>query len=178
MLVVAVDGSPSPRGGRTATVLASVLEGAAARGAETKLVRLADGHSPDVLDGADAVIIGSPVYRASYTGLLKTFFDQTPRGMGGEEKAPLQAKAVGIVLTGASHHHFLALNDLRNVLAGFFAAHVVSPGLYIVPGAFRDDGTLAASEVRERAHLLGRSVVDLALAIKGSEALSAAHPLV
>jgi FMN reductase len=159
-------------------VLRLALDGAASRGAETKLVSLADEASPDALDGGDAFLFGSPVYRASYTGRLKTFLDATQRGMWGEEKAPLQARACGIVFTGADQHHFLALDGLRNVLAGFFAAHVVSPGLYVPRSAFGEDGAIADSDIIERAHLLGRSVVDLATAIAGSAALAAARPQV
>ena len=39
------------------------------------------------------------------------------RGKWGEETAPLQGKAAAVVLTGASGHHFLAVDGLRNVLA-------------------------------------------------------------
>jgi FMN reductase len=175
MLVVAIDGSPVG-GGKTATVLQQALAGAAERGAKTKLVSLADGVDPDVLDGADALIVGSPVYRASYTGLLKTFLDATPRGMWGETKAPLQARAAGIVLTGADDHHFLAIDQLRSVLAGFFAMHVVAPGLYVARTAFGDDGSLTDTGIIEQALNLGRGVVDLAQAIAASDALSAARP--
>lgn len=177
MLVIAVDGSPVGHG-KTSTVLEQVLAGAAERGADTRLVALSEGHTPDVLDGAGAVVIGSPVYRASITGFLKTFLDQTQRGMLGEEKAPLQAKAAGIVLTGASYHHFLALDPLRSMLAGFFAAHVVPPGLYVPAIAFGEDGRLSDDQIIERAHLLGRGVVDLAAAIEASEALASVRPQV
>ena len=177
MLVVAIDGSPVGRG-KTTAVLEHVLRGAQDRAAETRIFGLAEGHTPDVLDGADAVILGSPVYRASYTGVLKSFLDQTQRGMWGEEKAPLCAKAVGIVMTGATQHHFLALDPLRSVLAGFFAAQVVSPGLYVPAAAFGEDGRLSDPDILERAHLLGRGVVDLASAIQSSDALRTASPQV
>jgi FMN reductase len=175
MLVLAIDGSPVG-GGKTATVLQRVLDGAAERGAETKLISLADSAGPDALDSADAFIFGSPVYRASYTGLLKTFLDSTQRGMWGETKAPLQARAAGVVLTGADDHHFLALDQLRSVLAGFFAVHVVGPGLYVDRSAFGEDGSLSHLDIVDRALLLGRSVVDLARAIESSDALAAARP--
>lgn len=175
MLIIAIDGSPAGTG-RTTTVLNLVLEGAASRGAETRLIALADGADPDVLDGAAGYVFGSPVYRASYTGLLKGFLDIIQRGMWGEEKAPLQARACGIVMTGADDHHFLAVDDLRGLLAGFFAAHVVSPGLYVARAAYGDNGAIADSGIAERAHLLGQGIVDLATAIAGSEALAAARP--
>jgi len=112
-----------------------VLDGAAAAGADTELRSLADPATyPAVraaLGTADAVVFGSPVYRASFAFPLKTFLDELPRGMWGETEEPIRAKATGIVLTGASWHHYLALDDLRGILAGFFAAHVLAPGLYV-----------------------------------------------
>jgi NAD(P)H-dependent FMN reductase len=73
------------------------------------------------VESADAVAIGSPIYRASFAHPLKVFFDQFPRGMWGETRAPLRGRAVARVATGATLHHFLGLNDLRNVLAELFA---------------------------------------------------------
>jgi FMN reductase len=48
---------------------------------------------------------------------------------------------VAVVLTGASHHHFLAVDGLRDVLAGFFAVQVVSPSLFD-DAAYSSDGQL------------------------------------
>ena len=43
--------------------------------------------------GADAVVLGSPVYRATYSALLKDLLERTERGRWGETTAPLQGKA-------------------------------------------------------------------------------------
>lgn len=45
----------------------------------------------------------------------------------GRERGYVARISSAIVATGASLHRFLALDDLHNALAGFFAAHVVSP---------------------------------------------------
>lgn len=129
----------------------------------------------DAVAQADAVVVGSPIYRASFAGPLKGLLDSLPRGMWGEDRAPLQGKAVVIVATGASLHHFLALNDLRNVLAGFFAAHVVPPGLYVPSDGFDADGCLALPYA-EAAAVQGQALRELAAALAGSRVLRGLTP--
>jgi FMN reductase len=72
---------------------------------------------------ADAVIIATPVYKASYTGLLKAFLDLLPQdGLAGKLVLPLA--------TGGSQSHMLALDyALRPVLHALDARHVLT-GIY------------------------------------------------
>jgi FMN reductase len=181
VLLLAIDGSPTGPG-RTGTILREVLAGAAERGAETSTVALADAGGAvdlapalDALARADAVVLGSPVYRGSYATPVKALLDALPRGMWGETEAPITGRAAAIVLTGASWHHYLALGDLRNVLAGFFAAHVLTPGLYVPTDGF-DADKQPLPEVCDRARATGHALVDLAAAIAASPALSGVRP--
>lgn len=59
---------------------------------------------------ADAVVIGTPVYKASFSGALKTFLDLLPQdGLAGKVVLP--------IATGGSQSHLLALDyALRPVL--------------------------------------------------------------
>jgi FMN reductase len=177
-----VDGSP--RGtGRTAAALAAVAAGATEAGAECHalgLTRDLAAATAEVLDRAvrcDAFVLASPTYRATYTAELKYLLDRTPRGMPGETGAPLRARAVAIVLTGATLHHFLALDSLRSVLAGFFGAYVLPGGLYVPHAGFEPDSGLAP-EWRELAERQGRALVSLAAAIHASPELQALAPQV
>jgi len=173
--IIGVAGGPDA-GGRTSTAIAGVLAGA--EDAETVLIELSESALPDVIaeiEAADAVVFGSPIYRASYSALLKDLLERTERGKWGEKTAPLQGKVAATVLTGASGHHFLATNDLRNVLAGFFAVQVLSPGLYFDPTGYEDRTTLnEASTALTAAH--GAALADLAAAVRGSKALGAITP--
>jgi FMN reductase len=175
--IIGVSGGPDA-GGRTSTAIAGVLAGAT--GAETALIELSETALPDVIaaiESADAVVFGSPIYRAGYSALLKDLLERTERGRWGEKTAPLQGKVAATVLTGASGHHFLATNDLRNVLAGFFAVQVLSPGLYFDPSGYEDRTTLnEASTALTAAH--GAALADLASAVRGSKALGAITPQV
>ncbi|NMH96335.1 NAD(P)H-dependent oxidoreductase [Pseudonocardia acidicola] len=178
-VVLGVVGGPDP-GGRTSTAVAGILAGAEAAGATTSLIELSQAEPAAVtaaLEAADAVVFGSPVYRATYTALLKDLLERTERGKWGETTAPLQGKAAATVLTGASGHHFLAMNDLRNVLAGFFAMQVLSPGLYVDHSGYADRSTLTEDSAALAA-THGAALVDLATAVRGSKALSAITPQV
>jgi FMN reductase len=177
MKIIGVAGGPDA-GGRTSTAIAGVLAGAEEAGATTALIELSLVPVPEVvaaIEDADAVVFGSPVYRATYSALLKDLLERTERGRWGERTAPLQGKAAATVITGASGHHFLATNDLRNVLAGFFAVQVLSPGLYFDHGAYADRSTLNEdSSALTAAH--GAALADLTAAVRSSKLLSTITP--
>jgi FMN reductase len=167
-------------GGRTATAVAGILAGAEEQGTATRLLELSETPLAEVtaaIDAADGVVFGSPVYRATYSSLLKGVLEGTERGKWGETTAPLQGKAAAVVLTGASGHHFLAVNDLRDVLSGFFAVQVLAPGLYLDHGGYVDRSTLTEDSVAlTAAH--GAALADLTAAVRASAALGGLRPQV
>lgn len=177
--ILGLAGGPEA-GGRTSTAVAGILAGAADGGATTELLELSQTALPDALaavQAVDAVVFGSPVYRATYSALLKGFLEGMQRGKGAETSAPMQGKAAAVVLTGASGHHFLALNDLRNVLAGFFAVQVLAPGLYLDHGGYVDRSTLTPdSATIAAAH--GSALRDLTVAVRSSPAIADLRPQV
>ncbi|MDC8756360.1 NADPH-dependent FMN reductase [Janthinobacterium fluminis] len=69
---------------------------------------------------ADVVIVATPVYKASYAGILKAFLDLLPQdGLAGKLVLPLA--------TGGSQSHLLALDyALRPVLHALAARHVLT----------------------------------------------------
>ena len=81
-----------------------------------------------------------------------------------------------IVGTGASDHHFLAPEKVRGILGGFFAAPLVSPGLYLPSAAFAEGGTALLDEPQQRAELHGRALVELATAVGSSRWLRTMRP--
>jgi FMN reductase len=90
---------------------------------------------------APAVLIGAPVYRASFPGVLKNLLDIVP-------VEALQGKPVGIVAMGGSPHHYLAVDtQLRQVLA-WFGALLAPTSVYLTGGDFRD-GQLASETARK-----------------------------
>src|SRR5689334_8439581 len=77
------------------------------------------------LEGADAVVVSTPVYKAAYGGLLKTFLDLLPQ-------FALRDKVVLPVATGGTPAHVLVVDyALRPVLASL-APSSISPGWFVL----------------------------------------------
>ncbi len=189
--IVGSRSSPS----RTRTAVEVALDAAeAAHGVATDVLHLAEhdlapadgrslaeytGDTADVLHrivDSSAYVIGTPVYRASYSGVLKNLLDMVPRGMWQADVAPFANSAVGLVATGASPHHYLVVEKELLPVLSFFGAHVVGSGTYAHSDHYGDDHALMDSAVRERLHTLGAATVDLHRAIGDSAALSALGP--
>ncbi|MGW5067567.1 NADPH-dependent FMN reductase [Streptomyces cyaneofuscatus] len=76
-----------------------------------------------LFDRVDGVVIGTPIYKAAYAGLLKSLLDLLPQ-------YALTGKTVLPLATGGSTAHVLAIDyALRPVLTSMGAAHVV-PGWF------------------------------------------------
>src|SRR5207245_1045816 len=80
--------------------------------------------------GAAAVLIGAPVYRASFPGVLKNLLDITP-------VEALQNKPVGIVAMGGSPHHYLAVDSQLRAVLAWFGALIAPTSVYLPVGDFR-----------------------------------------
>ena len=93
MTALAISGSPS-RQSKSRRLLAHAVERLAGDGIEAGILDLCDIPAGDLLGrtrgdaidralasagSARLLIVGTPVYRASYSGLLKVFFDLFPR---------------------------------------------------------------------------------------------------
>ncbi len=85
---------------------------------------------------ADVLVIGTPVYKASYTGLLKLFLDRLPPG------ALSGATAVPLTIAGATSHRLLADLHLRPVLAEL-GARLPVPSLLLEETEYGDLPRLA-----------------------------------
>lgn len=178
-IILGLAGGPEP-GGRTSTAIAAVLFGAERQGAQTRLLELSSSPQEEVvaaLGAADGAVFGSPTYRSTYSATLKTVLEVIERSPSDQAPAPLLGKAVAVLLTGASAHHFLAVNDLRDVLAGFFAVQVLSPGLYFDHSHYVDRSKLREDSA-ELAAQHGAALHDLAGAVRASDALRGLRPLI
>ncbi|GGV76329.1 MULTISPECIES: NADPH-dependent FMN reductase [Streptomyces] len=115
---------------------------------------------------ADGVVVGSPVYKAAYSGVLKALLDLLPQ-------YALSGKTVLPLATGGSLAHVLAIDyALRPVLTSMGAAHIVQ-GWFTLDKDLTvdDDGSLTVAPAAEEA--LAR-VVDQFSAALGSAPLLAA----
>lgn len=92
------------------------------------------------IEQADLLIVGSPVYRASFTGLFKHLFDF----IGQYE---LVGKPVLLAATGGGERHALMIEHQLRPLFAFFQALTLPLGVYASNTDF--DGYRVASEVLE-----------------------------
>jgi FMN reductase len=106
------------------------------------------------LSGAGAVLIGAPVYRASYPGVLKNLLDIAP-------VEALQNKPVGILAMGGSPHHYLAVDTQLRAVLGWFGALVAPTSVYVTGGDFKD-GRLASDGARADLAALTGTLMTLA----------------
>jgi FMN reductase len=92
----------------------------------------------DAIASAAGIVVGTPTYKAAYSGVLKTFLDVLPpRAFAGKVVAPL--------MTGGAAAHALALDyALRPVLMAL-GSSVVIGGLFVLDQHIvtRDDGSTA-----------------------------------
>jgi FMN reductase len=94
---------------------------------------------------SDALIVATPVYKAAYSGILKTILDLLP------ERA-LEHKAALALATGGSPGHLLALDyALQPLLSALKARHIVG-GVYATDKDFiqSNDSYQISSEVNDR----------------------------
>ena len=143
--VVGVSGSPAATS-RSRTLLdgaLGALERYGTRAARVDLsglpadALLARRQDPAVADalagvlGARIIVVSTPIYRATYSGLLKVFFDLLPQNA-------LAGKVAIAIATGATPAHFLAVDHGLRPLLGSVGAVVVPTSVYGVDSQFRD----------------------------------------
>jgi FMN reductase len=85
----------------------------------------------DEITAADVLIVGSPVYKGTYTGLFKHLFDLI------DPKA-LKDKPIVLAATGGSERHALVIDHGLRPLFAFFSADIIATGVYATEPDFTD----------------------------------------
>ncbi|MGO8101298.1 FMN reductase [Rhizobium leguminosarum] len=80
---------------------------------------------------AEALVIGSPTYKGSYTGLFKHVFDLL-------DPADLRGKPVILTATGGGDRHSLVVEHQLRPLFAFFEAFVLPTAIYASSRDFTD----------------------------------------
>jgi FMN reductase len=139
-LVVTICGSPAP-GSRTFCLADEVGRRLGGQGFDVASIDVrklpadallhANVEAPEIRDAvslverADGLVVATPIYKASYSGVLKAFVDLLPQfGLAGKVVLPLAV--------GGSLAHVLAIDyALRPVLASMAAQHIVG-GVFVL----------------------------------------------
>ncbi|MBO9198367.1 FMN reductase [Rhizobium sp. 16-449-1b] len=107
----------------------------------------------DAVEAADVLVVGSPVYRASYTGALKHLFDLV-------DFRALQGKRVVLAATGGTPLHGLMLEHQFRPLFGFFGAVTVPTTVNAVQADFTEY-TISNPAIEARIERAVAELIDL-----------------
>lgn len=101
-------------------------------------------HVYDTVSVADALIAVTPVFKASYTGLFKSFFDAL-------DADALIGKPVIVAATGGTARHSLAIDFALRPLFAYMQALVMPTGIFASSHDWGTDGTNALAVRIDRA---------------------------
>jgi len=93
-------------------------------------------RAKEVVKSADSLIVASPTFKATYTGLLKLFLDQFGQGELG------QLTTFPVMLGGSAAHTLASELTLRPVLVEI-GASCPAPSLYLIDTDYEDAPELA-----------------------------------
>lgn len=163
MLITTISGSPSNRS-RSTALLRALEARLAALGVQVKRFAISDFNADDVfaarfdapsiialkesIAASKGLVVATPVYKASFSGVLKAVLDLLP-------ESALDNKAALPFATAGSPAHILALEySLKPVLAALGARHVLN-GVYATEKQIRwidDDRIEADADIQERVY--------------------------
>lgn len=159
--IVIISGSPShpSRSAAIADYLEKKIERAGlhvnkiiVRDLPAEDLAFANFNSPEIKDvqleieQAKAIIVVSPVYKASYPGLLKSFLDIIP------EKG-LENKIVLPIVTGGTIAHLLSIEYSFKPVFSVLGSNTIFNGVYLIDSqiGYKESGlTFAENEIENR----------------------------
>lgn len=181
--IVAIVGSPTPRS-RTRSLASETLErivretGAAgwivdiAELVPHLVVRNREEASPTLeetlraVEKADLLVVASPVYKGSYTGLFKHFVDLV-------DYKSLAGVPVALLAMGGSDRHALVIDHQLRPLFGFFNAHTLPTGVFVSERSY-SEGRIDDPALQDRLATLVRESADALKAKTAARRLAAA----
>ncbi|MEO3829200.1 NAD(P)H-dependent oxidoreductase [Actinomadura sp. B10D3] len=92
----------------------------------------------DTVGGADVLVVASPTYKATYTGLLKVFLDRFGAG------SLASTSALPLLVMGDAKHSLAVETHLRPLLVEL-GAHVPTPGLALLESQIPDAGAVVGA---------------------------------
>jgi FMN reductase len=108
----------------------------------------------DVVSSASVIVLATPVYKGSYTGLLKSFLDVLrPSALAGSVVVP-------VTVSAAPSHKLLADHHLRPVLAEL-GATVPVPGVVLEEGDLEDLQVVLSAWIRANATVVQATTIAL-----------------
>jgi FMN reductase len=119
------------------------------------------------IESADLLVVASPVYRASFTGLFKHLFDFVGR-------YELVGTPVLLAATGGGERHALILEHQLRPLFGFFQALTLPLGVFASDSDFAGGAPVSSDVGRRITRAVDQSLplIERAAAVRSSEYVS------
>lgn len=95
----------------------------------------------ELIETADILVVGSPVYKGSYSGLFKHLFDLV-------DPNALCGMPVVITATGGGDRHALVVEQSMRPLFGFFMAHAMPTAIYASGRDFDGDRVVSPDTLK------------------------------
>ena len=111
-----------------------------------------------LIEQADGIVVGTPVYKASYTGVLKALLDLMPQ-------YAFAGKTILPIATGGTITHLLSIEYAMKPLFGVLGATNILRGIFILDSQMEktaEGGIILDAEINER---LKNSLLELASAV-------------
>lgn len=180
--VIGISGSASGASKTRIVVEAALRQIADRTGARPQLVSIAelapdlgigarDEASPRIeevlrrIETADLLIVGTPVYKGAYTGLLKHLIDLV-------DHRALQGVPVGLIALGGGEKHALVVEHQLRPLFGFFSARTLPTGVFITDRFVGENGISDPPTVARLDQLIAEAVDALHAQRGGNVALA------
>lgn len=116
-----------------------------------------------VVEQADVLVVVTPVYRGSYTGIFKHFFDFI-------HQDALIDTPVLLAATGGSERHSLVIDHQLRPLFSFFQTRTAPLGIYVTDKDFADYRLQDMAALDRAAQVVRRALPLLTLARQASPA--------
>ena len=113
--------------------------------------------------GADALVVVSPTFQGSYSGLFKSFLDLIDAGT-------LRGVPVVLAATGGTERHSLVIEHALRPLLSYLGALTVPTGVYASTADFGGEGSAALAD------RISRAARELAGLVAGSPVRAAPGP--
>jgi FMN reductase len=110
---------------------------------------------------ANVLVLGTPIYRAAYSGQLKAFFDLLPQ-------LALTGKVAGLIATGAVANHALAIDHALRPLVASLGGLSAAQSIYATDETLPSGSAALPEALANSVHLLSAELAGLSQHNQGS----------
>ncbi|HWL24085.1 MAG TPA: NAD(P)H-dependent oxidoreductase [Ureibacillus sp.] len=108
----------------------------------------------DTILAADCLVIGTPIYQASFSGALKNLLDHFPVDA-------LHNKVTGLIATGGTDKHYLVLDYHLKPILSFLKGVVPEGNVYVLNDHFDEENEINDPSINRRIQKLGEEIIKL-----------------